>query len=160
MKYLSMVCFALILGSCGQNEADLSDYKCSIEDTATGADISCPGEDPVVLSDGYDGVAGSDGLNGVVLSTVQVLNGDCTEVSPGIYVENIKNGRIFDVYYNAQCADSLGEYCDNVMAQYGSSGSYGQNKPGSGTVCWVGNTQFSGIRLDNGDLIINILDFN
>lgn len=83
----------------------------------------------------------------------------CMEVAPGLYVENIRNGEIFDVYYNASCSDSQGEYCDNVATSYGSSGRIGAGEPGSSTVCWVNDIQLSGVKKDNGDITLYILEF-
>ena len=50
------------------------------------------------------------------------------------------------------------EFCDNVKPSYGSSGQFGENKRGNGTVCSFGNLLLFGEKVGN-DLIIKIVEF-
>lgn len=164
--FLSIV---LILAGCSQSRyVYKKPQECTVVDTDNGAQVSCPDGTEVFIPDGNDGVDGSDGADGIdgsdgvdaVLLTKEILPaGSCTEVQPGIWAENISNGEIFDLYYNDQCSDSLGEYCDNIATIEGSTGSVNAGQ-GSGTICWIDNLQFSGVRLDNNDIEVYILDFN
>ena len=113
---------------------------------------------------GEKGDKGDKGEDAVKYDTVVVKKNSCTQVGVDTYVENIKDGYIFDVYDDPSCSDyihgDLHEYCDNVATSYGHSGKLGQGKPGSSTLCWVDNIQYSGVRLENGDIQIKILNFN
>jgi len=129
--------------------------SCSVVDTATGAEIRCDDGTVVTVEDGAD--------NNILTSLLLPRN-SCTKVADGVFVENIQNGYIFDVYKHRSCSDYVGgilqEYCDNVSTSYGHSGSLGQDEPGSSTFCWVDEVQFSGIRLANGSILLMILDFS
>lgn len=105
-------------------------------------------------------VVGDDGKDAVIYSTVKVNKNACTQVAKDIWVENI-NGQVFDVYYNSQCKDSKGEFCDNVLPSFGSSGTVDSSEhPGSGTTCWADNVQVQGYRQTNGDIVIKMMDYN
>lgn len=161
----------LTLISCGSDSgSDLNARlyetdSCEITDQGTYTEVVCSDGSKLQVphgKDGQDGTNGSDGANGApgaLLSTVTVDDNQCKQILPNVWVENISGGTIFDVYYNATCADADGEYCDNVMAQYGSSGQLGSNKPGSGTHCWVDNYFISGVRLTGSQIKINIVTF-
>lgn len=109
---------------------------------------------------GTPGAPGQDGADGVVMSTVVLTKNSCSELVPGVWAENIQNGEVFDVYYNANCNDNQGEYCDNVATSFGHSGHLGNDEPGASSVCWVNNYQFSGVQLNNGDIRVYVLKFN
>ena len=96
---------------------------------------------------------------GVTLTSVLVKPGECTQVGEELWAENIRGGELFDVYYNDQCKDNLGEHCDNVIPSYGRSGELNSDEhPGSGTVCWVDNIMISGYK-DNSDIVVQVLEF-
>ena len=102
-----------------------------------------------------------EGSDAVLLIKATVDAGQCSEIYPGVYAENINNGEFFDVYYNDMCKDSAGEYCDNVQTSYGSSGTFGSNKVGNGTVCWADDLMITGVRdVNDGSIEVRILDFN
>lgn len=107
--------------------------------------------------DGRDGRDGVDGSAPIVVTSVNVPDGQCVQIAQNIWAENIHNGEIFDVYYNDQCKDSLGEYCDNVVPSEGSTGSVNPYQ-GSGTVCWADNYQISGSR-DGNDILVRVIEF-
>ena len=112
--------------------------------------------------DGVDGKNGIDGEDGVILTNVKVLANTCTQVADRIWIENIQNGRIYDVYANENCRDSEGEFCDNVVASFGSSGVLSDtNHQGSATVCLVDeNIEIAARKLNAaGDLVINIKEY-
>lgn len=104
------------------------------------------------------GQDGQDGKDNVVLSTDIAEPGECKEVYPDVYVENIRNGYVFDVYANAECKDRLGEYCDNVVPVNDATGRVDDYR-GSGTVCWANNLQISGVKLDDNSIKVYILEF-
>lgn len=109
-------------------------------------------------SDGADGIDGLDGQDAVIYITTVVLAGNCSEVAPGIWVENIRNGKLLDVYYNDTCSDASGEYCDNLVPSESRTGRLKAYK-GSGTVCWAESTQISASKLDNGAVKVHLLNF-
>lgn len=128
-------------------------------------DTGAQGEQGKKGDKGDQGIAGKDGEDGedaVILTTVKVNSNSCTQVYKDLWIENINGGDVFDVYYNNQCKDSLGEWCDNVLPSFGASGSVDADKhAGSGTTCWANNIQVQGSRVDNtGDIVIRIMDFN
>jgi len=111
---------------------------------------------------GEKGDKGDKGDKGVVVTTVKVKYNKCTQVDQNLWVENI-HGDIYDVYSNANCRDSQGEYCDNVAPSFGSSGSIDKNHhEGSATVCWAKDVRVSGYLSDDnsGDMIIKVENFN
>jgi hypothetical protein len=165
-------------GDAGANGKDGKDGKdgtngksCTVVDTAQGAKLECEDGTVADINDGKDGINGSNGTNGtngkdgedgVALTSVKVNKNTCTQVYQNIWVENI-NGEVFDVYYNPNCADNQGEYCDNVIPSYGVSGSVDDKyHRGSGTTCWADNVQIQGHRVTNTskDFIIKVMDFN
>ena len=98
--------------------------------------------------------------DGTVVTKVYSPANSCTEVAEDLYVENIGNS-VFDVYYNDECKDSLGEYCDNVIPSYGSSGIVdSRHHPGSATVCWAEGKRLSGYKIDSDGITIVIEDFS
>lgn len=131
-------------------------------DCGDGAFLIADGQDGSNGRDGVDGVNGADGKDGrsgVNLRRRAVAPGQCRKVARGIYVENIQNGRLFDVYSNSSCSDRDGEYCDNVVPGEGSTGKLDEYE-GSATVCWAGRkTQISGMKRSDGSLLIYLLKF-
>lgn len=99
--------------------------------------------------------------NNVNRTVTNVPANSCVQVGPNIYVENIQNGRVFDVYINANCSDifqgNLSEYCDNVEPSFGHSGSLGINKSGDGTVCSFDNKLIYGDKLSDNSININVI---
>jgi len=167
-----LICLAFCLTGCGEDSVRFADAEpdtCSITPVSNGNVINC-GDGDFLIEDGTDGSDGKDGSDGAVgqpgqdavtLTQTTVPKGSCSEVSPGIYVESIRNGTLFDVYLNDKCADNQGEYCDNVIPSFGRSGRLDPNKhPGSATVCWAGNIQISGSLQSDNSLLIYVLDFN
>lgn len=145
----------------GQDGADGSDGVDGI-DGVDGVD-GIDGVDGVAGNDGQDGSDGADGEDAVVYSEVSVPAGQCVQVADGVWVENIQNGRLIDVYMNDQCADNLGEYCDNVVPSYGRSGRLDDYPhTGSGTTCWADDLLILAHKpgKNDVDLTIKILDFN
>lgn len=146
MKYLIL---ALLMASCNKSSIVVPEKSC----TVTESRVMCPDgtyyEIPQPIPDSND----------VVLSIYNVEKGHCIEVAVNIYVENLSNGNIFDVYYNDSCSDDRGEYCDNVQTSFGSSGDYGHGGRGSSTVCWAGNTQVSGVKNKGGSINIYVIGF-
>lgn len=120
--------------------------------------VACA-EDGKNGQNGAPGTSGQDGEDAVLMYNVTLPKGACMEIAPEIWAENIHSGEVFDVYYNDQCTDAQGEYCDNVATSYGHSGHLGNTEPGSSSVCWVDYYQFSGVRLDNGDIKVYVLEF-
>ena len=158
---LLTICASMI--ACSNAKFEAVEYQCRVENNT----VVCPDGSELVLpepvpgqdgADGRDGQDGTDGNDAVILTTIPVEAGKCVKVADGIYVENIRNGLVFDVYANDQCKDKLGEYCDNVEPSFGSSGVLGENKPGGAEVCWADNRMLSGERVGN-DLLIRVLDF-
>lgn len=174
MKIVSGLVFLGLLASCGNNSNNAflrkAPKQCSVSKVNGVTTVSCPDGTSSIINDGTDGkdgAAGQDGINGtngsdaVVLYQTVVGKNQCVEVYPGIYVESINNSEFFDVYENDSCKDSLGEYCDNVKASYGSSGQFGSDKKGSGEVCSIDKIQITGQRdTDTNDLTVNVFDFN
>jgi len=169
---LLFLVFCVSLVSCGDRTKTIvsKDGKdgsgCVTETVSSGVRVVCNGE-TTLIENGQAGVNGTDGQNGtdaVVLTKSTVKKNSCSKIDTGLYVENIRDGIVFDVYMDSSCSDRVGgvlnEYCDNVQTQYGNVGSLGQGEAGSATVCWVGLKQLSGVRLSNGDIEIRILDFN
>lgn len=164
-----IICLAFYLIGCGPKAKFHSvkakpDEGCSITEIDEGAIINCGGNLVFIGdgSDGKDGTNGNDGQNGsdaVSLTKINAPKNKCTKVSDNIWVENIQNGKVFDVYSNSNCADNQGEYCDNVVPSNDKTGKVEEYR-GSGTVCWSGNIQLSGVKQDNGDILIYMLDFN
>lgn len=110
---------------------------------------------------GAQGEPGQDGIDGndaVIYSNVIVIANSCIEVSSGIWVENIRNGQLLDVYYNEYCSDSSGEYCDNLVPSEAKTGSIKQYK-GSGTICWAESTQISATKLEDEAVKVHLLQF-
>lgn len=152
--WMGLALLLMLTIGCGRKGTNtVTEYvSCSVTETA----IVCPdGTSTPLPSDGQDGI---DGKTPIIAARTVVLANQCTEVSPGIYVENIQNGKIFDVYHNDQCADAQGEYCDNVSPSFGSSGQFGPGQPGGGDICWAENLMVSGSK-DGNDLIITVIDF-
>ena len=172
--------FLIILMSCDGKNANIgleeSARSCTVAETENGSLVTCPDGSEVLIvngedglngqngADGLDGQNGEDGINSVILSSVLVESNQCQSVGNGVFIENIREGEVFDVYGDSSCSDlvmgNLNEFCDNVQPQFGNSGSIGTGEPGSATVCWVDRRQYSGIRQLNGDILIQILDFN
>lgn len=155
MKLISVIIMSMFLVNCMQRAKFTTsepENECSIVEVDGGAIIDCNGE-KVVIEDG------SDGQDGVLLTRVNAPKNKCTEVADGIYVENIQNGRLFDVYLNDKCKDKDGEFCDNVVPVEDRTGQLDEYV-GSGTVCWANNTQISGVKQDNGDILVYMLEFN
>jgi hypothetical protein len=164
MKLIKYLLPLLFLTGCETNDVVFRDQEpqggCSITEVPEGALINC-GDGDVLISDGSDGEAGQDGTDGkdaVILDIYQVKPGACTQVGQDIWIENIQNGRVFDVYSNDQCKDSKGEYCDNVVPVDDRTGRVDEYR-GSGTVCWANNKQISGVKMDNNDIMIYVLEF-
>jgi hypothetical protein len=167
LLYFLMGLIMLATSGCGTRRATFTAVNvppqvCSIQDGM----IVCPDGTSALLpsngqdgADGVDGADGKDGVNAVIYSQTVVDANTCTEVGNGLYVENIQQGRIFDVYFNDQCRDNLGEHCDNVAPSFGSSGQFGDGGIGSGDVCWADRRQVSGERIANGGLLIRVLEF-
>lgn len=144
--------------------------SCKVEDHPQGAVITCGDSQQIIADgkDGEDGVDGQDGKNGedgadgedaVILTKATVSKNKCVKIYNGIWAENVQNGKVFDVYSNDKCSDSKGEFCDNVVPSDDSTGKVEQYR-GSGTVCWAGNIMISGVKKDNKDIEVYILDFN
>lgn len=146
----------------GKDGADGADGKsCKVVSVPKGAQIECEDGTTALIEDGADGAKGADGKDAVIYTSVKAPKNSCTQVGSNLWVENIQNGRVFDVYSNNKCADAQGEYCDNVLASFGDSGSVDETEhAGSGTTCWANNVQVQGHKLSNGDIIIKIMDFN
>lgn len=160
MKIILGVLLSLTLVGCGQDSFQYENAKqCTVEQIPTGAVITCPDGTQSFITNGSDGQDGQDGQDAVILTRVMAPANACTLVYPGVWVENINTGKVFDVYYNANCSDAQGEYCDNVVPVDESTGSVGQYN-GSGTVCWADNLQLSGVLRSGGDIEVYILDFN
>lgn len=190
MKNLIGLTFGtLLLVSCGRDEGNAFIAKenkdgCTISRIAEGTLIKCAdGSETIVYdgtngSNGSDGVDGSNGSNGqdgadgqdgkdgkdgetpLIHTKVKVAKNECKKVLDGIWVESINNGEFFDVYYNDSCKDSLGEFCDNVESSYGSSGKFGSQTKGSGSVCWANDIQISGsLDTDLDELTIHAISF-
>lgn len=149
------------LTACGTARFEAVEYQCKIEDNK----VVCPDGSELVLepgldgTDGKDGSDGKDGENAVIVTVTNVPKNSCTKVAEGLYVENIKEGRFYDVYLNDKCQDKLGEYCDNVEPSYGSTGQFGENQPGGAEVCLAGSRMVVGERVGK-DLSIRVFDFN
>lgn len=126
--------------------------SCGISRTEYVEVIGPPGQD------GAPGQDGRDGKDAALLIKKMAPANSCTNILPGIWVENIQNGRVFDVYFNQNCADAQGEYCDNVVPVEAATGSVNPGQ-GSGSLCWAGNYQFSGVLQDNGDIMVYVLMF-
>ena len=147
---------------------------CTSKNVTNGVEITCGDQVHVIENgkdgsdgiDGVDGKDGQDGSSGAVLNTVVVKKNTCTQVAQDVYVQNISSGYVLDFYMDSSCNDYVGgelnEYCDNVATSFGSynNGEVGNTLPGSSTLCWVEDVQYSGIRLSNGDVQVKILDFN
>ena len=169
MRSLAILLACMFLVACGdENVTEITNEPCTVEQLADGTAITC-GDETTIVSDGQDGADGSDGQDGadgedaVILHSEIVPAGQCVEVMPGIYVENVQSGRLFDVYLNDSCSDSLGEYCDNVIPAYGRSGRLSEDKHrGSGTVCWADDLMITGVKdsKDSPDITVKILEFN
>jgi len=171
MKQLLFILAVTALVGCGEQEvafspADGADGTgCTVEEVPGGANITC-GEEVTFIADGedgQDGATGQPGQDAATLTTVALPAGGCSQVGPGIWAENVRNGQLFDVYLNANCEDRDGEYCDNVIPSYGRSGQLDSDEhPGSGTVCWAGDYQISGYKTSKNskDIVIKVLDFN
>lgn len=155
MKLTLLLITLLTVVACGRAKFTSVEQKvCSIE----GDQVVCPDGTTAPLP--RDGRDGTDGKDAVLYSEIKVEPGECTMVATGVYVENIRNGDVFDVYYNDQCKDSLGEYCDNVEPSEGSvGGQLGDNRPGGAEVCWAMQRQVSGERMSGGNLLIRVLEF-
>lgn len=171
MKKLLILTSLLFLVGCGDDETVefIQPEPCTTTTEATGVVITCPDGTvseipfPADGQDGADGIDGEDGEDAVVYSEVPVPAGQCVEVADGVWVENIQNGRLIDVYMNDQCKDSLGEYCDNVIPSYGRSGRLDDDPhPGSGTTCWADNLLILAHKpgKNDVDLTIKVIDFN
>ena len=157
-------------GADGMNGQD--GKSCKVRDAPNGAVIECEDGTTVLIKDGQDGQDGQDGVDGkdgqdgqdgVVLTTVKVKANKCTQVYNGIWVENINNGTLFDVYYNPSCSDNQGEYCDNVLPSFGISGSVDEEEhAGSGTTCWADNVEIQGYKNNRNskDILVMVKDFN
>jgi len=148
MKKLILMCLTLLaLTSCGDNPS-------------IGV---VNGRDGINGIDGQDGSNGEDGAQGAILSRIIVPEDACVKILSGVYVENIRQGIIFDVYMDDSCSDrvngELNEFCDNVETQFGQSGDIGQGEAGAGDICWVDNNQISGIRKEDNSIEIRILTF-
>lgn len=163
MKKLIIGTFSLIillsLVSCGSDDGyNLNAHlKKPTNCTVAGNEIVCPDGTRLQIPEPSGGR--------VLFSQAKVGEGECFEVYPGLFVENIKNGTLMDVYYNNLCKDDLGEYCDNVETSFGDSGTFGNNQYGAGEVCWGrdfhNGIQITGQRdLQDNSIIVNILDFN
>lgn len=118
-----------------------------------------PGQDGIDGKKGAQGAPGEDGQDAAVLLKKLAKANRCTSILPGMYIENIQNGEVFDVYFNDSCDDSQGEYCDNVVPSEATTGKVDQYR-GSGTVCWADNYQISGVKQTNGDILVYILEFS
>lgn len=153
------LCLLLFLTACGDKASYTTPRGCTVDKVDDATHISCPDGTNIVVEDGKDGENGQDGEDAVNLTKVTAPKNSCTQVGEGLYVENINNGSVFDVYYNSQCSDSLGEYCDNVVPAEPTVGQVDQYN-GSGTVCWAGDIMLSGVVQDNGDIEVYLLDFN
>ena len=146
-----LIIFSLIgLIGCADNE----ERNFVLEDTDTNTNCSIS-NNVITCPDGTQVQVNQDQ---VLLTETKVPNNTCTQVTQGVFVENIQNGKIFDVYSNSMCVDTSGEFCDNVKPSYGSSGQFGENKRGNGTVCSFGNLLLFGEKVGN-DLIIKIVEF-
>ena len=174
--------------SCRENASNFTRVEngdsCTVVDVAGGIEIDC-GDGPILVEDGADGKDGVDGVDGAdgqdgadgkdgkdgadgsdgsdaeaaVVTKVNVLANQCTQILPNVWVQNINNGSVFDVYYNPNCADNQGEYCDNVIPSYGSNGSVTPGE-GSATVCVFDNFLIVGQVINNaGDLRITSIEF-
>jgi len=117
---------------------------CDLAPVENGVSIVCAdgtvqtvtnGQDGTNGLDGADGQDGIDGDPGLTKYSMQVPANECKQVAPDVWVENIRNGEFFDVYSNAHCEDRQGEHCDNVLPSFGSSGTFGTNGNGDGTLC-------------------------
>ena len=143
-------------GEDGQSGSDGQDSQSTHTTSTITKETAIPGP---AGPQGPAGESGQDGSDAVIYSTAQVPKNSCVEVMTGIWVENIRSGTILDVYYNDQCSDSRGEYCDNLVPSESRTGKLGAYK-GSGTVCWAGSVQISATKLDGGDVLVHLLDFN
>lgn len=175
-KVLTLTAILLTMTACGTASFQVANKpvnptQCDIVDDYVVCDngITFPspsngqdGTDGSNGNDGVDGIAGTDGQDGenaVILSQVKVAANSCTQVAKGIWVESIQNSTFFDVYYNSECQDAKGEFCDNVEPSEGSTGQFGENKRGGAEVCWADNVQISAEKKDK-DLLVRVLDFN
>jgi hypothetical protein len=153
MKTLLLATFGtLLLTSCGKDSGNAfvqtvteeNDQGCSVSKVELGTLIKCSDGTETLILDGKDGENGEDGKTPLMHTKTTIGKNECKKVLDGIWVESINNGEFFDVYSNDVCSDSLGEFCDNVEASYGSSGTFGSQKRGSGSVCWADDVQISG----------------
>jgi len=97
--------------------------SCQIKKVSNGVEIKC-GDTVAFVKDGKDGEDGQDGQSAnAILNTVVVDKNTCTQVGPDLYIQNIQNGYVFDVYMDSSCKDfvngELNEYCDNVATSFG-----------------------------------------
>lgn len=178
MKNLITITFsALLLASCGKRvgnafikvEKNKQEQGCTVTKVSNGSLIRCADGSETMVFDGNNGQDGSDGIDGVdgvdgetplIHTKVKVAKNECKKILDGIWVESINNGEFFDVYYNDMCKDSHGEFCDNVEASYGSSGKFGSQTRGSGSVCWANDIQISGsLDKSSKELTIHAISF-
>jgi len=151
MKQIILTLLTVGLMSCADTETrdillNNPDTDTDTSCTISGNTISCP--------DGTQVDVNQDQVN---LTEVSVKGNSCTKIIEGLWVESIQNSTIFDVYLNENCTDSQGEYCDNVKPSYGSSGQFGENKRGNGTVCTFDKAFLFGEKVGN-DLNIKLLE--
>ena len=132
-----MALLMIVLVGCGKDVERVegtAGVSCYSEQVTGGINIIC-GDDVKFLPNGSDGSDAS-----AILTSVDVAPDQCVEVFPGVYAENIRDGKLADIYLNGTCADRDGEFCDNLIPSFGISGRLDdKDHEGSGTTCWAGD---------------------
>ena len=83
----------------------------------------------------------------------------CTQVDDNIWVQAHDLGENYDVYFNENCRDAQGEFCDNVAPSFGNSGEF-NSLSGSATICPAGkNKKVYASRDDEGNLSVRVETF-
>lgn len=143
---------SLVMAACGRSSFTTI-KTCYVE----GEEFVC--NDGTTVPFPEDGAPGQDGEDAVLLTEHKVEANKCVKIADDLYIENIQNGLIYDVYMEPGCNVEATEYCDNVEPSFGGRTSLGENQPGGAEVCWAGNRMISGEKVGN-DLLIRVLDFN
>ena len=152
---MNKVCLLLgfmVLTACG-NAKFRAISSCSIQ----GNQLVCTDGTSIDLPE--DGAPGRDGSDGAILTEHKVPANKCVKLAEDLYVENIRNGQVYDVYEEPGCNVEATEYCDNVEPSFGGHNPLGPNQPGGAEVCWAGKRMLSGEKVGN-DLHIRVITFN
>jgi len=158
----------LVTTACGQNSDECKVQPDGRTLICEGGTLVVPeaidGQDGATGPQGEQGIQGEPGLQGepgpagVFTTQTEVAPKDCSEVLPGIFVQNLQQGQIFDVYLEKTCDDETQEVCDNVATSSGGRNPFGVGNSGSSTTCALKNLLFFGQRLDNDAILLTILE--